>query len=105
MTIAIDCKRLKAADDRSIMEAASVEAMPRACGGYCERSMVRHGRSVILPRKPSGMDRCTRQEFGIGRPYLDRDPPHVAPIEGKEIWRSPSGMKARRIGSTAKATQ
>ena len=23
-------------------------------------------------------------EFGIGRPYLDRDPPHVAPIDGKE---------------------
>jgi hypothetical protein len=24
------------------------------------------------------------QEFGIGRPYLDRDPPHIAPIDGKE---------------------
>jgi hypothetical protein len=24
------------------------------------------------------------EEFGIGRPYLDRDPPHVAPIDGKE---------------------
>jgi hypothetical protein len=24
------------------------------------------------------------KKFGIGRPYLDRDPPHVAPIEGKE---------------------
>jgi hypothetical protein len=24
------------------------------------------------------------QEFGIGRPYLDRDPPHVGPIDGKE---------------------
>jgi hypothetical protein len=23
-------------------------------------------------------------EFGIGRPYLDRDPPHVAPIDGTE---------------------
>ena len=23
-------------------------------------------------------------EFGIGRPYLDRDPPHVAPVDGKE---------------------
>jgi hypothetical protein len=23
-------------------------------------------------------------EFGIGRPYLGRDPPHVAPIDGKE---------------------
>jgi hypothetical protein len=23
-------------------------------------------------------------EFGIGRPYLEKDPPHVAPIDGKE---------------------
>jgi hypothetical protein len=24
------------------------------------------------------------KEFGIGRPYLDKDPAHVAPIDGKE---------------------
>jgi hypothetical protein len=24
------------------------------------------------------------KEYGIGRPYLDRDPPHLAPIDGKE---------------------
>jgi hypothetical protein len=24
------------------------------------------------------------KEFGIGRPYLDKDPPHLAPIDGKE---------------------
>jgi len=24
------------------------------------------------------------EEFGIGRPYLDKDPPHIAPIDGKE---------------------
>ena len=24
------------------------------------------------------------KEYGIGRPYLDKDPPHVAPIDGKE---------------------
>ena len=30
------------------------------------------------------------KEFGIGRPYLDRDPPHVAPIDGKEYAYSPS---------------
>lgn len=24
------------------------------------------------------------KEYGIGRPYLDRDPPHVGPIDGKE---------------------
>jgi hypothetical protein len=25
------------------------------------------------------------KELGIGRPYLDRDPPHVGPIDGKEF--------------------
>jgi hypothetical protein len=25
------------------------------------------------------------KEFGIGRPYLDRDPPHVAPVDGQEF--------------------
>jgi D-alanyl-D-alanine carboxypeptidase len=25
-----------------------------------------------------------QKEFGVGRPYLDRDPAHVAPIDGKE---------------------
>jgi hypothetical protein len=24
------------------------------------------------------------RELGVGRPYLDRDPPHVGPIDGKE---------------------
>jgi len=24
------------------------------------------------------------QEFGIGRPYLDKDPPHIGPIDGRE---------------------
>jgi hypothetical protein len=35
-------------------------------------------------------------EFGIGRPYLDRDPPHVAPIDGKEYADHHPGMKARQ---------
>jgi hypothetical protein len=42
------------------------------------------------------------QEFGIGRPYLGRDPPHVAPIDGKEYADHHPGVKARRVGSAAK---
>jgi hypothetical protein len=42
------------------------------------------------------------KEFGIGRPYLDRDPPHVAPIDGKEYASHHPGMKARQVGSAAK---
>jgi hypothetical protein len=37
--------------------------------------------------------------FGIGRPYLDRDPPHVAPIDGKEYADHHHGMKSRQAGA------
>jgi hypothetical protein len=37
------------------------------------------------------------KEFGIGRPYLDRDPPHVAPIDGKE-YAVHRGVTAQRAG-------
>jgi len=35
------------------------------------------------------------KEFGIGRPYLDRDPPHVAPIDGTEYAAHHRGTKAQ----------
>jgi hypothetical protein len=38
--------------------------------------------------------------FGIGRPYLDRDPPHVGPIDGQEYVSRRGGAKA--AGSDAK---
>jgi hypothetical protein len=41
-------------------------------------------------------------EFGIGRPYLGRDPPHVAPIDGKEYADHHHGMKARQARSAVK---
>jgi hypothetical protein len=37
------------------------------------------------------------QEFGIGRSYLDKDPPHVAPIDGKE-YSDHHGVNAKRAG-------
>ena len=42
------------------------------------------------------------KEFGIGRPYLDRDPPHVAPIDGKEYAAHRRGTKAQHAGSDMK---
>ena len=33
------------------------------------------------------------KQFGIGRPYLDRDPPHVGPIEGQEYVSRRGGAK------------
>ena len=41
------------------------------------------------------------KEFGIGRPYLDRDPPHVAPIDGKE-YAAHRGTKALHAVSDVK---
>ncbi|MGY3591237.1 hypothetical protein ACVIGB_009182 [Bradyrhizobium sp. USDA 4341] len=41
-------------------------------------------------------------DFGIGRPYLDRDPPHVAPIDGKEYADHRGGTKAQRAEADIK---
>ena len=44
------------------------------------------------------------KELGIGRPYLDKDPPHVAPIDGKEYAdHSPRGEHAARATGDQKA--
>ncbi|HET9718104.1 MAG TPA: hypothetical protein VFP60_18165 [Pseudolabrys sp.] len=37
-------------------------------------------------------------ELGIARPYLDKDPPHVAPIDGKEYADKRGSVKARLAG-------
>jgi hypothetical protein len=37
------------------------------------------------------------KDFGIGRPYLDRDPPHVAPIDGKEYADHRGGANAQLV--------
>ena len=39
------------------------------------------------------------KELGIGRPYLDKDPPHVAPIDGKEFADKRGRAKARLAGA------
>jgi hypothetical protein len=38
------------------------------------------------------------KEFGIGRPYLDRDPPHVGPIDGKEYADKRGRVNSERAG-------
>jgi hypothetical protein len=42
------------------------------------------------------------KDFGVGRPYLDRDPGHVAPIDGKEYAVKRGGAKPQLAGSEAK---
>jgi hypothetical protein len=41
------------------------------------------------------------KDFGIARPYLDRDPPHVGPIDGEEYAKH-RGTKTVRAASDAK---
>ena len=36
------------------------------------------------------------KEFGVGRPYLGRDPPHVAPVDGREYAAHNRGSKHAR---------
>jgi hypothetical protein len=43
------------------------------------------------------------KEYGIGRPYLDKDPPHIAPIDGKE-YADKRGMNAKLAGKGSAAT-
>jgi hypothetical protein len=42
------------------------------------------------------------KDFGVGRPYLDKDPPHVAPIDGKEYAVKRGGAKPQHAESEAK---
>jgi hypothetical protein len=48
------------------------------------------------------------KDFGIGRPYLDKDPPHMAPIDGQEYVARRGGNQYadnRRARKTKQASQ
>jgi hypothetical protein len=40
------------------------------------------------------------KEFGIGRPYLEKDPPHVGPVDGKE-YIDHRGANAKHVAGAA----
>jgi hypothetical protein len=42
------------------------------------------------------------KEFGIGRPYLGKDPPHVAPIDGEEYAAHHSDAEAQHAEAKKK---
>jgi hypothetical protein len=44
---------------------------------------------------------ANEKQFGVGRPYLDRDPPHVAPIDGEE-YTSRRGTKTQTAQADVK---
>jgi len=43
-------------------------------------------------------------ELGVGRPYLDRDPPHVAAIDGKEYAAKRGRSPVRKIANNEGAS-
>jgi hypothetical protein len=45
------------------------------------------------------------KELGIARPYLDRDPPHVGPIDGQEYAAKRGGAKAKLAQSITNRRQ
>jgi hypothetical protein len=42
------------------------------------------------------------KDYGIGRPYLDRDPPHVAPTDGQEYVSRRGGAKTQEAEAKSK---
>jgi hypothetical protein len=45
------------------------------------------------------------KELGVGRPYLDRDPPHVTPIDGKEYAAKRGRPAVQKAGLSTKKAQ
>jgi hypothetical protein len=45
------------------------------------------------------------KELGIGRPYLDKDPPHVGPIDGKEYADKRGRTAVQKAGLQTNNTQ
>jgi hypothetical protein len=43
-------------------------------------------------------------EFGVGRPYLDKDPAHVAPVDGKEYADHRKPNIAKRLLAKVSST-
>jgi hypothetical protein len=45
------------------------------------------------------------KEFGIGRPYLNRDPPHVAPVDGQEYIARRGGGKTQEAEANTRQSK
>jgi hypothetical protein len=59
----------------------------------------------LIALAQDGAYRRDTKELGIGRPYLDRDPPHVGPIDGKEYADKRGRTAVQKAGLPTKNTQ
>jgi len=99
-------------DYRQKLASGNKAAPDSSYHGGSRRGGYGHGLAVDLVsvKGETRAERCTwseilwkwidahEKELGIGRPYLDKDPPHVAPLDGKEYADKRSSAKARLAG-------
>lgn len=99
-------------DYRQELASGNKAAPDSSYHGGSRRGGYGHGLAADLVSVKGGTrtERCTwseilwkwidahEKELGIGRPYLDKDPPHVAPLDGKEYADKRGSAKARLAG-------
>ena len=95
-------------DYRQSIASGNKAATNRSYHGGSLRGGYGHGLAadVVSVKGETRSDRCISseilwkwidahgKEYGIGRPYLDKDPPHIAPIDGKE-YADKRGLNAK----------
>src|SRR6266576_615466 len=104
-------------DYRQSIASGNKAATNRSYHGGSLRGGYGHGLAadVVSVKGETRSDRCISseilwkwidahgKEYGIGRPYLDKDPPHIAPIDGKE-YADKRGVNAKLAGKGSAAT-
>src|SRR6266481_6931669 len=99
-------------DYRQSLASGNKAATDSSYHGGSRRGGYGHGLAadLVSVKGDTRAERCTwseilwkwidanEKELGIGRPYLDKDPPHVAPIDGKEYADKRSAAKAQLAG-------
>ena len=95
-------------DYRQSLASGLKAASDRSYHGGSLRGGFGHGLAVDLVSVKGDSESLWRwiddhgKEFGIGRPYLDKDPPHVAPIDGKEYADHHREVHGPHVGSEKK---
>ena len=99
-------------DYRQKLASGNKAAPDSSYHGGSRRGGYGHGLAVDLVsvKGETRAERCTwseilwkwidahEKELGVGRPYLDKDPPHVAPLDGKEYADKRGPAKAQLAG-------
>ena len=99
-------------DYRQELASGNKAAPDSSYHGGSRRGGYGHGLAadLVSVKGETRAERCTRseilwkwidaheKELGIGRPYLDKDPPHVAPFDGKEYADKRGLAKAQLAG-------